>query len=267
MTTEYVVKKGDVGPTLLIGSSQIVSTSDGWTCQLRVYDAANTQLISRSISDVTDDLTKFVVYITAAESTALAIDSYRMVIELANATISPPFNVEDHYTLNIDPEIESGDDAGLVPITAGSTSFASYETLLRTASEMPHLSQIPNVSRASFRAALVNAYQNIGLLTVDFDVYDVDGNLKTSTLDFTSDDLTALDAKALNALVRAQLIETNNLLGGNPVEDRRRMGLLSDSVGESAHFFRTAKPLELPVYRETALALRGYLVWTARIAR
>lgn len=265
--TEYTVKKGNTSPIILVGSSSMIDTT-GWTCNLLVLDDQGVALIDKNVIETNDAGDKFRAYLTPTETNTLPVETYRLVIELTNAALTPPFNVEEQHVLNVDPQMEIGDATGLVQLTVGSNSFETYENLILKLSQTPGLTQAASASRGQLKAALISAYENIGLLTTDFEVLDTTTNeYKTSTSDFTSADISSLSAKALNALTRAQLIEANALLGGNPIEDRRRAGMLSDSVGESAIFMRTSKPLELSVYRDTAIALKGYIVWTKQIGR
>lgn len=264
---ELNVKQGDTSDVISVGSSSMIDTT-GWTCTLRVLNPDGTAIINRVITETNDALDKFLVYLTPTETGALPIEAYRMIIELTNAATTPPFNVEQSYVLNVDPQYEVGDLTGLTHLAAGVNSFDTLENMLLKLAEMPQLTMAINASRNDLKGALMGAYLNIGKLTVDFGVEDiVNGGYKTSTEDFTSAELTALDAASLNVLLRAQLIEANALLGGHPVEDRRRAGMLSDSVGESAIFFRTSKPLQLPVYRDTAIAMKGYIIWAKSISR
>ena len=61
------------------------------------------------------------------------------------------------------------------------------------------------------------------------------------------------------ALRRAQIVEANEMLTGNPVSDRRRDGLLSETVGESSMMFRSGRPIDMGLFTGTLNELRGYL--------
>lgn len=264
--SEYTVKQGDLGPEIEVSHALMPNTT-GWSCNLLVLNAAGASQLARAVTTTNVSQSAFLVQLTVAETSLLAIDSYRLTIELANSGLTPPFNEEYHHILNVDPEMEALDEPALIAVTKGTNSFMTYEEALLAIARAPQLPALASAGRMQLRAALVSAYNNIGRLNVDFGVLDVDGNEVYCSLDFSEADIVALEAKAYNALIIAQLTEANGILGGNPVEDRRRMGLLSDSAGESAHFFRTSKPLELPVYRDTMNALRGYVFWTGKVSR
>lgn len=72
----------------------------------------------------------------------------------------------------------------------------------------------------------------------------------------------------LLALRRAQLFEAIAILDANPVLMARREGLMSMTVGESSQFFRTGKPLDLPVMSTQAIeCLKPYLRYITAIGR
>jgi hypothetical protein len=146
----------------------------------------------------------------------------------------------------------------------GTNSFARYEQFVMLLSEMPSLKTASAASERDLTMALINAYYNIGNLNVDFgtDLPEV-----FTTLDIGSAGLIELPSKAVTKLKKACLLEADSILGGNPVEDRRRMGLMSHSAGESAHFFRPTRPLELPVCKEAARALTPYVRFTLKTTR
>lgn len=61
------------------------------------------------------------------------------------------------------------------------------------------------------------------------------------------------------ALRRAQIIEADIIVGGDKVNDKRRAGVLSETIGESSMMFRVGKPLDLGICDATLRELTGYL--------
>lgn len=139
-------------------------------------------------------------------------------------------------------------------------------------------------SNAQLVAALITAWHNIAQVNVNFcppndrvryhdqshmwdheGIFDTLGTLIRSTRQLTPELWEKIKPWQRDALIRAQLIEANYLLSGNTPEKQRISGLLSHSAGESAHFYRTSKPLDLPVSRETAKSLKGIITYVARI--
>lgn len=156
-------------------------------------------------------------------------------------------------------------------------SFGIWEDLSLMARNMVNLKWYQLSAEDEQKAALINAYHNIGDVHVDFcpprsrsrwhdqsQMCDLERVYSTKQLTEELWDKLRPDVK--DRLMRAQLIEANFLLADQTPEKQRLAGLLSHSAGESAHFYRTLKPLELPVCRATALALKGIISYVVRIA-
>lgn len=124
--------------------------------------------------------------------------------------------------------------------------------------------------------ALSNAYRNISKLRLRFeDAFYLAIAEQGETLDqvksrirglanFTTLELIALEATSPIAhmqLCQAQIIEAEGVAGAYPVEDRRKSDMISESADQSARFFRTSRPIRMPVYRATADALTGLIDW------
>lgn len=69
-------------------------------------------------------------------------------------------------------------------------------------------------------------------------------------------------------LMKAQLLEASAILEADQTLAMRRKGIMSTSVGESSQFFRTSKPLELPMISQKAIGLiKPYLRWSVAVGR
>ena len=149
-------------------------------------------------------------------------------------------------------------------LVKGLNSFAEYGRLLMVAQDMPSYDMLSSSPEAIVKSALAQAWTNIGRLPIYFgsDLADVG-----STYDMGVEEIALMDQIPYQALLRAQLIEANFVLGGDPVEDKRRAGILSDSAGESTQFLRTSKPIALPVCKECAETLGPYIKWQTRTGR
>lgn len=153
-------------------------------------------------------------------------------------------------------------------LIAGRNSFANLLDLNVVAADMIHLKMFQLASEEEQASALIQAWNNLGQLPVQFDdLKGTDSYDKGSTRELIDADLSRLAPKTYQRLLRAQVIEADYILGGNPIEARRRTGLISDSAGESAHFFRTSKPLNLPCCRAAIDELRGIVNWSVRLGR
>ena len=81
-------------------------------------------------------------------------------------------------------------------------------------------------------------------------------------------DVSALPDNFLLAIRRAQIVEANFILEpGDSIVNKRRGGLMSETVGESSQMWRPGKPILLPVCRETMEELSGYIKYGIRTGR
>lgn len=146
----------------------------------------------------------------------------------------------------------------------GINSFLIYAKAVQVALTMPENDCLTGASINQAVLALIQAFHNIALAPVV--VTTADGTQSSpSELDATA--LNALDADTLVKLERAQVAEAIEILGLDPTEERRRAGLISQSHGEVTEFYRTAKPLNMPIGRKTARELSGLMVWAKPIGR
>lgn len=76
-----------------------------------------------------------------------------------------------------------------------------------------------------------------------------------------------LPGRFKSALRLAQVAEADSILGGDPVDARRREGLLLESIGESKQMFRTGKPLDLPVSKRALRYLSAFVTFSKRLGR
>lgn len=72
--------------------------------------------------------------------------------------------------------------------------------------------------------------------------------VRVSTL--TPDEFDGLPEPFKRALRRAQIAEANILLGGDPIAEKRKSGLISETIGESSSFFDSKPYLNLPISRQ-----------------
>lgn len=161
-------------------------------------------------------------------------------------------------------------------LSLGVNSFASYGNLMVAAHKRPGLNALSGASTDEVKHALMEAWYNIGLVNVDLSniglsqgvVYLDQNNRPISRLSALSENqLLSLPKEVVTRLVRAQLTEADSILGGNPVEDRRKAGMVSSSAGESTLFFRTRKPVDMPISRDTAKELTGIISWVMNLGR
>lgn len=69
------------------------------------------------------------------------------------------------------------------------------------------------------------------------------------------------------ALRLAQVAEADSILGGDPVDVRRREGLLSETIGEVRQQFRFGKPLDMPVSKRALRYLSQFVSFSKKVGR
>jgi hypothetical protein len=69
------------------------------------------------------------------------------------------------------------------------------------------------------------------------------------------------------ALRKAQVAEADAILGGDPVEARRREGLMLESIGEVKQMYRAGKPIDLPVSKRALQYLSQFVTFSKRVGR
>lgn len=69
------------------------------------------------------------------------------------------------------------------------------------------------------------------------------------------------------AMYRAQIAEADVILNGDIVAERRADGLLSETIGSSSMMFRSGKPLDMPISKQTAKYLTNYIEWRLTTTR
>lgn len=163
-------------------------------------------------------------------------------------------------------------------------SFGTWAEVSVAAHTMAQLRSYKYSTDADKKAALITAYHNIGDLQVDFNpprrvgryhdqskFWDDTGLVATdldrihSTRQLTAETWAELKEEQRQKLLMAQIIEADYLLSDHTPEKQRLAGLLSHGAGETTHFYRTTKPLELPVCRAVALSLKGIISYVVRI--
>lgn len=255
MLGHVTIVKGASGEPINVGHTLMVDTAN-WMCRLEVK-TDDEVLLSRAVTDIAAG--QFVAALSKEEVNSFEVETYTLELTLTNGVDFPePLVDVQVYMLFVEPAPATSANHSL---SVGSNTFAPYANLLGQLTKMPMLMQAATVDRLSLKAACIQAWHNIGKLTVNF------GNGYSTTRDFDVAAIGELSEQQRQQLIEAQLIEADFLLGGNPIEQRRRMGLMSDSSGESAHFFRPTKPVVLAVCRDAALALAPYVRFSAELGR
>lgn len=163
-------------------------------------------------------------------------------------------------------------------------SFQTYERVLVTRAELGQtLAAFDAAIKGRQIAALETAYRKLGRIHYKY-ALDGDGSNYISWDDemhsgcstyrivrdiaaVTFADFSALPERFKSALRRAQIVEANAILGGDPITEKRMSGIVSETVGESSMFLSSTKPLTLPVSRSAFAELNGFVYRRFAIAR
>jgi len=89
--------------------------------------------------------------------------------------------------------------------------------------------------------------------------------VRVSTL--TAEEFDGLPEPFRRALKRAQIAEANVLLGGDPVGDKRKAGIISETVGESSSFFNSKPYLNLPISKQAYEEVQRFVYLKVGIRR
>ena len=146
----------------------------------------------------------------------------------------------------------------------GLNSFQSFSQASLVALDIPALAGWRGAADKDKIAALIEARIRICQLrfTNISEGADVGGLATVTPLQFGS-----LSARFRLALCRAQVVEADAILGGDPVDVRRKEGLILESIGEVKQMFRGGKPLELPVSKRALKYLSPFVSFSQRIGR
>lgn len=168
------------------------------------------------------------------------------------------------------------------PLQVGVNSFQTIAQADFNAQIMPNLAGWAAASREQRMAALIDArlhicqlaFTNINGRGQGYLDWAPEGTRDSFWLGdgfdlagFTATQFQSLPERFRVALRQAQIAEADAILGGDPIDDKRRAGVVLDSIGESRLMFRPTAPLNLPVCRRALGYLSGFVTFSKRIAR
>lgn len=155
-------------------------------------------------------------------------------------------------------------------------SFQSVEAAELTARDLPNITSWAIADAEQRQAALITAYARLTRIPMKYDIPLETGAIRhpedfyvilpRDWVEFTEAEFLELPADFRRALRRAQVIEANDLLVGDDAKAKQRMGILSETIGESSMMFKSGT-LDMSVSREALKALSGYVYYNFRIAR
>lgn len=153
----------------------------------------------------------------------------------------------------------------------GVNSFCSLRQAQLIALDIPNTSGWSNATQSEQIAAMIEAKERISRLqfvvTNRGQEYLVESASIPDITLLTPTQLGALPLRLLTALSKAQVAEANSILGIDPIDEKRRSGLVSEKIGESSESYRQSKAIELPVSKEAMRYLGAFVSLSKVITR
>lgn len=225
------------------------------TIDYRILDSAGTEILaSTSLVYALDDA-EVEISIPANLNTLSGINRDIRNVELTLVTDNATIVLNRRYVVET-----------LNTLTVDENTFMLLDEALLLALDIPNTQSWDAATRLEQTAALKSAYANVSALNFQLDEDDFE--LETFRYqDLTATQIAALPAAFVSALKKAQVSECDYILGGEWIEDKRRDGLMSETIGESSNMFRPGKPLKMSVSSGAMHHLRGYIYFSQAIGR
>lgn len=158
------------------------------------------------------------------------------------------------------------------PLKVCVNSFQTPTEAVLTRAEIARLEAYDAASKMQRTAAMIEAYRRILRVSVQipqaFDINNIAWCQRRVPLArLTESDFRRLPQGFLTAIRRAQLVEANSLLAVNTVEQKRREGVVSETIGEASMFLSSKPYLNLPISRATYEELKAFVVLVIEVAR
>jgi hypothetical protein len=154
-------------------------------------------------------------------------------------------------------------------------SFQTYEEALLTRMDLPQFDGWDMSDESGQIAALVTSHDRMCRLTFryrmnqDAVMYDSRDPfwIVNRIRELPASDFAKWPKDFKQALRRAQLYEADQILKGDPVGDKRRSGVVSETIGEAKMFFNARPPLRLALCVQAMETLSPYLYARRQIGR
>lgn len=249
---------------------------DGVSASWELFDDRGVSITAGAIAD----------FDATADAVTFEVDAASLALP-ANAT-SAGREIVVSLTLADGDKVELRDYFLVVsaqPLALMQNSFVTYPEALALRQEFGKLDGWDVNERARQASALTEAYRrlcrmsfrapgyrnsqnNVGYAAFGTGIEETlfGGNrCRVSTL--TLEEFDALPEPFRRAMKRAQLAEADALLGGDPIGDKRKAGIISETVGESSAFFQSKPYLNLPISRQAYEEVKRYVFLKIKIQR
>lgn len=158
------------------------------------------------------------------------------------------------------------------PLTVMVNSFQTATEAVLTRAEIARLDAYDNAPKAQQRAAMIEAHRR--LLRVAYQLpqsYSMDninwGSRRVPLTRINEETFRKLPEGFRRAMKRAQLVEANALLEINSVDQKRKEGIVSETIGEASMFLNSKPYLNLPISRSAYEEVKTFVVLIVEIAR
>jgi hypothetical protein len=159
-------------------------------------------------------------------------------------------------------------------LTPGVNSFQNIAKAELIALDLPNLPGWAGADRPTRITAMVQARLNLDKLRYryremadDWMAYILPQFGISSLIQLTQAQYIALPADFRFALERAQIIEADDLIGGNPITDKRIQGITSEKIGESSTQFSGVAPVRGLVCNRALNELSRFVQTRMRLSR
>jgi hypothetical protein len=159
------------------------------------------------------------------------------------------------------------------PLQVSLNSFQTYPEAVLLRTEFANLAGWDEATKQMQIAAMQEAYRRLLRVSVELHAYpDTYQRIawwgrRVPLSRISADEFRALPQSFQRAMKRAQLAEANVLLGGDPASDKREMGIISESIGESKMFFNSKPYLNLPISRQAYEEIKSFIRIVVQVAR
>jgi hypothetical protein len=243
-----------------------VPTAAAWT----LLDENEAQIASDTISSIDDSAVELDVTIAGAFNVISAIRGARC-LRVAFTAASGTITVDTHYI------ISKADTLTLLL-----NSFQTYgQSLVRRESIGGMLQGWDMATARDRSSAMEGAFTKLARMAyrvaaqdprnyASFEDDDIGCSPAWIVVDIASmptQDFLGLPSNFREALARAQILEADNILGGDVIGARRQDGVLSETTGESSMMFNSRPALDRPVCKAAYREVGAYVYRRIEIAR
>jgi hypothetical protein len=148
-----------------------------------------------------------------------------------------------------------------------SNSFVTYNEALLIGADFSNLTAWAAATRPAAETALIEARRRLVRLNIDPNILDAQDRLTSDVVvsityrleDLTLDQFRGLESHLAVRLKRAQIIEANEILKGDPLRSGNSDGLSSLTVGESTQFYRESRPVNMGLCRDAYIEIARFV--------